>query len=85
MSNANRRKRLPVGRRGLVAVAGDPDAAARPSSLARTAASSDPPWPGDQVQFLQVADGVDLDQVDVVGLQPLQAVVDLGPGRFAVA
>ena len=38
------------------------------------------PGPGDQVQFLQVADGVEVDQVQVVGPEPLQAVVDLGPG-----
>ena len=72
-----------MGRRGLVAVAGDPDRAGQPllpgpdRGLERAAG----PVP---VQLLQVADRVQLDQVDVVGLQPLQAAVDLGPGGVAV-
>ena len=56
-----------------------PIAPVSPSSLARTAASSDPPEPGDQLQLVQVADGVDLEEVEVVGPEPLEAVVDLRP------
>ena len=40
---------------------------------------------GDPVELVQVADGVQLEQVDVVGLQPLEAAVDLRPGGLRVA
>ncbi len=62
-----------------------PTEAASPSSLARATASSDPPGRVNQVQLLGVADGMDLDEVEAVDLEPLQALVDLGPGALAVA
>ena len=85
MSNGTPPQRLPVGRGSLVPVAGDPD----PPGQALLPGPDDrlqrPAGPGDQVQLLEVADGVDLDEVEPVGLEPFQAAVDLGPGGVAVA
>jgi hypothetical protein len=39
---------------------------------------------GGAVELAEVADRVQLQQVDMVGLQPLQGSLDLAPGRLAV-
>ena len=61
-----------------------PTAPTSPSSWARRAASSAPPRTGCEVQVGKVADRVQLQQVDMVGLQPFQRPVDRRPGALGV-
>jgi hypothetical protein len=61
-----------------------------PTQLVRPSSGPDhrlqrPARPEYEIELVQVADGVDLEEVEAVGLEPLQAVVDLGPGGVAVA
>ena len=76
---------LEVGRGSFVAVAGEPHGADQPlllgpyRSLERTVVGEH------QVELVDVADGVQLEQVDVVGLQPLERPVDRRPGGVVAA
>ncbi len=66
-------QRLAVDVRGVVPVAGDPDGAREALLLGADDGFEGAALRRAAVQVVQVADGVQLDQVDVVGLQPLQA------------
>ena len=74
-----------VARLDVNALAGDPDRTRQPLVPGPDHRLQRPARPGDQLQLLQVTDGVDLDEVKAVGLEPLQAAVDLGPRLIAVA
>ena len=64
-----------VARLDVNALAGDPDRTRQPLVPGPDHRLQRPSRTGDQVQLLDVADGMDLDEVEAVGLQPLQALV----------
>ncbi len=76
---------LEVRGRGLVAVPGDADVADEALVLGAGGGLEGAALARDLAQLVEVADGVQLEQVDVVGLQPLQRAVDRRPGALAVA
>jgi hypothetical protein len=76
---------LAVGRRRPVPMPGDPDRARQPLLPGPDRRLQRPARPGHAVQLGRVADRVELDEVDPVGPEPLQAPVDLRPGALAVA
>ena len=69
-------QRLEVGRRGAVAVPGDADRADQALVLRAQRSLERAALAGHLVELVEVADRVQLQQVDAVGLQPLERAVD---------
>jgi hypothetical protein len=69
----------------LRAVPGDPDVADEPLVAGAHRGLERAAGAGHLVELVEVSDGVQLEQVDAVGLQPLEGGVDLRPRRVTLA